>query len=36
MASEKITAIIESVKGLSVLELKELILRRRRPSSTSS
>ena len=25
MASEKITAIIESVKGLSVLELKELI-----------
>ena len=55
MASEKITAIIESVKGLSVLELKELIdayceefgvsavaallpllLRKRRPSSTSS
>ena len=25
MASEKITAIIESVKGLTVLELKELI-----------
>ncbi len=24
MASEKITAIIESVKGLTVLELKEL------------
>lgn len=26
MASEKITAIIESVKGLTVLELKELSL----------
>ena len=26
MASEKITAIIDSVKELSVLELKELIL----------
>ena len=25
MASEKITAIIDSVKGLSVLELRELI-----------
>ena len=40
MASEKITAIVESVKTMTVLELKELVpllrLRKRRPSSTSS
>ena len=47
MASEKITAIVESVKTMTVLELKELVdticeealllpLRRRRPSLTSS
>ena len=40
MASEKITAIIDEVKALSVLELKELLplalllpLQKRRPSS---
>ena len=34
MASEKITAMIEEVKTLTVLELP--LLRKRRPSSTSS
>ena len=42
MASEKVTALVEQVKELTVLELSELVhtpllLRsRRRPSSTSS